>query len=807
MIHHEPFFKASDPVRRRPTAKPAPVHPPPRYRLQRDLGNTRYLRLAAGSVVQRACGCGGTCSACSGSAYDTDEVSALQPKLTVGPANDAYEREADAVADAVMRIPETETVRRQPIEEEEEMLQPKLQRQPIEEEEEMLQPKPLVQRAPLEGVMETRTPGVLRTKRAPGEAPPVTPGVAADIQTLRGGGRRMDAPTRDFFESRFNTDFNGVRVHTGPRAARAAHAVKARAFTLGSDIVFGEGQYRPAARSGRQLLAHELVHVIQQGGGQANRGSVAPTVSRLQRSAVMQRAVTPELDQVEDYLWRRKKFAVNALDLLKTLPRYQQGVFFANAKQVARLRRKLPDDRVAELDALQQAAAPVIPSAQIIEDIRSLFRWGFRKKEAVEALDLLKQLSGVQLAVALGTIDYARLLHKLPEDRKQEMTDLIARGLATGGTRTTEQQQHPGTAINSLAFKDDHGKLTDQTKSWEEGGTAYPEPEWSIGEGRVKSYPISQTMGTPVRVDLNVNVLPATASPAPITLIGKGSHKALNFSYSGTLKGGRNQTLKMTSKNKLPDEKIEALEDEEIVWVMDWQGWKHEVGRTGPHTIFVTMDAPRLADEEVTHKRMKRAVEMAAEIGTLKPHDLVRGIMRNWGAYNLNVALGNVWMLADDLGRAAQCLDIVRFVEGVIKILGVPGTATAMVIYAMPDAPTKALEAEWGSGYEGLMSVPHKLFDGRRAFLRLIDRSGCPNQFEAALKFEHDGTLRYYPGGVSMDKEYKDITQVLHIFQCLAWRSNVERMRPTEENRKGRIEKVEAVYKGSLCTEGAIMNC
>jgi hypothetical protein len=65
-------------------------------------------------------------------------------------------------------------------------------------------------------------------------------------------------------ESAFDTDFGDVRVHTSPRAGAAAEALGARAFTVGSDIVFARGRYRPGAPVGERLIAHELAHVVQQ---------------------------------------------------------------------------------------------------------------------------------------------------------------------------------------------------------------------------------------------------------------------------------------------------------------------------------------------------------------------------------------------------------------------------------------------------------------------------------------------------------------------------------------------------------------
>ncbi len=188
----------------------------------------------------------------------------VQPKLTIGAPNDVYEQEADRVADAVLRMPEPrhdrtamlrnsppaiqrlcteceEELHRQPIKEGEEELQAKLRRQPIEEEEEFLQPK-----------------------AHPGDQPDLTPEAELGVTALRGGGRPLPESLRAFFEPRFGHDFAQVRVHTNDSAAGAAKAVSARAFTVGRDVVFGQGEYSPGTAAGRRLLAHELTHVLQQ---------------------------------------------------------------------------------------------------------------------------------------------------------------------------------------------------------------------------------------------------------------------------------------------------------------------------------------------------------------------------------------------------------------------------------------------------------------------------------------------------------------------------------------------------------------
>ena len=81
---------------------------------------------------------------------------------------------------------------------------------------------------------------------------------------LRSGGETLPEEMRRHFESRFGHDFSQVKIHTDSLAARSARAVGARAFTVGSDIVFNSGEFQPLTTDGRHLLAHELTHVVQQ---------------------------------------------------------------------------------------------------------------------------------------------------------------------------------------------------------------------------------------------------------------------------------------------------------------------------------------------------------------------------------------------------------------------------------------------------------------------------------------------------------------------------------------------------------------
>jgi hypothetical protein len=88
----------------------------------------------------------------------------------------------------------------------------------------------------------------------------------ADRSAAAASGRALDPGVRAQFEGRMGADFSGVRIHDGGEAAASAQAIGARAYTIGTDIRFAPGQFRPDTPAGQRLIAHELTHVVQQGG-------------------------------------------------------------------------------------------------------------------------------------------------------------------------------------------------------------------------------------------------------------------------------------------------------------------------------------------------------------------------------------------------------------------------------------------------------------------------------------------------------------------------------------------------------------
>lgn len=162
-----------------------------------------------------------------------------QAKLAINQPGDPYEQEADRVAEQIMRMPA-----------------PTLQRAcaqcaaggtPC--------PKCRAEQA---AVLQRRATSLTALESS---------GVADNFLDALGPGRPLDSATHAFFEPRFGADFSQVRIHTDAKAAESARAVNALAYTVGRHLVFGAGQYAPGTSRGQRLLAHELVHVMQQGGG------------------------------------------------------------------------------------------------------------------------------------------------------------------------------------------------------------------------------------------------------------------------------------------------------------------------------------------------------------------------------------------------------------------------------------------------------------------------------------------------------------------------------------------------------------
>jgi hypothetical protein len=184
----------------------------------------------------------------------------LQRKLIINQPGDAYEQEADRVADAVMRAPPAGA--------------------PPAMSATVSAPRGLQRACSCggtcaecrkdEAALQRKEASDIAIVGADTEAPPIV------HEVLRSAGEPLDARTRAFMEPHFGRSFADVRIHADARAAESARSVHAHAYTVGRDIVFASGRYVPGTSRGARLLAHELTHVLQQSAVARLRPTASP---------------------------------------------------------------------------------------------------------------------------------------------------------------------------------------------------------------------------------------------------------------------------------------------------------------------------------------------------------------------------------------------------------------------------------------------------------------------------------------------------------------------------------------------------
>jgi hypothetical protein len=193
----------------------------------------------------------------------------IQTKLTVGPAHDEYEEEADEVAEQVMRMPAS-TFSPPASGDDPRDGKPAIQR--TAEDEANIQTKPLAATITPLVQREIESEEELQTKRvSAADSFDTSSDFESRVQASRGNGTPLPDDVRAFMEPRFEADFSHVRLHTNSEAAQLNREVSAQAFTHGQDIYLGEGKTDLSSASGKRLLAHELTHVVQQGGAVARK--------------------------------------------------------------------------------------------------------------------------------------------------------------------------------------------------------------------------------------------------------------------------------------------------------------------------------------------------------------------------------------------------------------------------------------------------------------------------------------------------------------------------------------------------------
>lgn len=203
---------------------------------------TKTTFLPAPGVLQRKCECGkgtsadGECQACgkqknslqrkteSGATLLSNSPLGIQSKLSIGASDDPLEKEADRIADQVLA-------------------------------------------APTRAAASSAALRIQRFEHHVGDGVTTVP--ASVDRVLASPGIPLEVTLRHDMEQRFGHDFSQVRIHAGAVAEQSAQDVNAQAYTVGHNMVFASERFVPGMQTGRRLIAHELTHVVQQGGASA----------------------------------------------------------------------------------------------------------------------------------------------------------------------------------------------------------------------------------------------------------------------------------------------------------------------------------------------------------------------------------------------------------------------------------------------------------------------------------------------------------------------------------------------------------
>lgn len=216
----------------------------------------------------------------------------IQTKLKTGTVGDKYEVEADNVANKVVNQNNSGALLQSKAEEE-------VQKKPISEtistvqKQEMKEEKPVQkkeeEKEPVQKKKEEKENAVQKKeeeKTQQKEEEPVQKkeeeenvqkkeekksDVESNIRKSKGNGSPMRKAIKLEMENSFGADFSSIRIHTDTNAINLCQEMGAQAFTSGSDIYFNKGKYNPNSNHGKQLLAHELTHTIQQGAASKTR--------------------------------------------------------------------------------------------------------------------------------------------------------------------------------------------------------------------------------------------------------------------------------------------------------------------------------------------------------------------------------------------------------------------------------------------------------------------------------------------------------------------------------------------------------
>ena len=693
-------------------------------------------------IIQRkaSCACGGGCSRCQAKA-----------NLTMSPVTDPAELEADAIADKVMRMPvhgvqpapntsnEFQTIYRQC--------------DACRE-----QNKQASQRKALPSNKGTSEQGSVHVQRA-----------------INSGGHPLNHQTRRFFEPRFGMDLGHVRVHTDSIGGQSARSIHARAYTLGSHIVFGSGEYQPESESGRHLLAHELTHVLQQGS-----------------TDIMRRKPLSEEEKAEDLQSPE----------LKDTPRLQEA--FDNAPE---MKKNEASEGVKTLQlALRELGYPLPISFAKTGDADGIF--------GKETLAQVKQFQ-----------------------RDNGLTDngIVERNTL----RALDEKFNPAVTIEKVFIGDDHRDLVGNEIDWSDAGAKYTDwtgaPYHIVfdpsGSTIPMAIPVSVTAGKEIGAIAKVNIkggIPGRnysvrAAPS-ISLSG------WTLSGDAVLREGFDTDYVFLSAEAPLPNKLSFRE-----FGLQWETTTTVATRPQGESrqrVFVTSGSAYDVDRSdvsgdhpnrPTFKRLRQALHFAAGVTATQADRIVYEVFREFPNYGVCDAptspnsygitcptVNSVWDMSDHVsGGNFQCIAISRYVNAVLSVLGVPKVlqdilAKPVVIWATEATKETGIESDFPHPGINIPSIVHPRHHDW--ILGLLDGNCGVNNYEACIKLQWTPPGRsaritqYYCGGLGEENPregFKTPREVLDSAFVLAYFVYMRKNDPNTGFPRGIRKKDVKVYNES----------
>jgi len=308
------------------------------------------------------------------------------------------------------------------------------------------------------------------------------------INAARGDGEPLYDNTRQSMEQAFGSDFGGVRIHKDSAADSLNQSLQARAFTTGQDIFFKNGEYNPASQAGKQLLAHELTHTIQQTGKRelkptSNQPASPTNVQTAPRTPLKQpppvpskagRPPLPGKSSPGEIYGSKPLEGMDPLTYDEAIVKFKQWKKPRLLGGLSKAKRKTEAEKYLA-EVVKNSKKYTHHTPMIVNSILEAYKNTFG--EELSKIDEMKQLQqvGSGYTEERGGRHLEEFGKEAERERKEELIGGIEGSIGAGFTMGEEGSETTRDLIDELVPKDSEGKSFSESKK---GG-----PPMDIAEG------------------------------------------------------------------------------------------------------------------------------------------------------------------------------------------------------------------------------------------------------------------------------------------------------------------------------------